>query len=121
MTSRRALIVDDDKDHAEVLGDLLELHGYAVTTVHSGDDALSELRDRPFDVALLDMRMPGKCGVPLLREMLGLAPRLAVIVVTGYVDPDSSAAAMLAGAREVMIKPVESDLLMAAIERLEHR
>lgn len=117
----RVLIVDDDRDYGESLGDLLELHGCVIAHALSGEAALSAIGSRAFDVVLLDMRMPGKSGIPLLREMLAIVPELAVIVVTGFVNIGMEESVMRAGACAVLIKPVQLAVLVSTIRRCWQR
>ena len=59
----RILVVDDDKDHAESIADLLNWRGYGVEAAHSGEDALELFARRPFDLTILDVKLPGINGV----------------------------------------------------------
>ncbi len=60
---RRILIVDDDRDHAESLADILEMRGHLVEVVHTGEAALACFCRRDFDLTLMDVKLPGKSGV----------------------------------------------------------
>ena len=113
---RRALIVDDNRALAEDLGEILELEGYEVRVFDDPVRALAECDEQEFDVALLDVRMPGLDGVALHRRLLERHPNTSFILMTGYSEDDRIAAALAAGVRTVLMKPVPLPELLRALE-----
>jgi CheY-like chemotaxis protein len=81
---RRVLIVDDDADNREALGELLLLLGHEVESVGTGKEALARVAARSFDAALLDFAMPEMNGLELARRLRQAAPRLRLALVTGW-------------------------------------
>lgn len=110
------LVVDDDRDICRNLTDILTDMGYAVDTAHDGASALELVRRRPYDVALLDFRMPGMDGLTLYREIKALRPSTVALLVTAHAGGDTEQRALTAGAWRVLGKPVDLPALLGLIE-----
>src|SRR5271167_3352153 len=106
------LVVDDDVDTCRNLTDL----GYHVDTANDGPTALALVRQRSYDVALLDLKMPGMDGLTLYREIKKLRAGTVAIVVTAYAGGDTKADALAAGAWQVLSKPVDLPILLNFVE-----
>jgi DNA-binding NtrC family response regulator len=120
--SRHALIVDDNRSLAEDLGEILEAEGYSVSVFDDPQRALAESGDIPFDVALLDVRMPGIDGVSLHRALARAHPHARFVLMTAYTEDERVESALAAGVRAVLTKPVPLDRLLSALDdrRVEH-
>jgi DNA-binding NtrC family response regulator len=114
--TRRVLVVDDDVDTCHNLSDILTDMGYSVEIAHDGPSALGMVRQRPFDVALLDLKLPGMDGLTLYREIKKLRSGTVAIIVTAYATGDTAAQALQAGAWRVLSKPVDVGQLMPLVE-----
>lgn len=101
------LIVDDDVDTCNNLTDIFQDMGYHVTVAHDGFSALNLAKDRTFDVALLDLKMPGMDGLTLYREMKKVSSGTVAIIVTAYASHGTQEEALAAGAWKVLAKPVD--------------
>lgn len=112
----RLLIVDDEKRFAETLSKRLTARGLYVDCVHSGPDALKLVQTKPFDVALLDVRMPGMDGLEVLREVKKLQPLLQVILLSGNASINAAVEGMRLGALEYLLKPANLEDVLAKIE-----
>jgi two-component system, NtrC family, response regulator HydG len=113
--SERVLIVDDDKDHAESIADLLQLRGFEVEVAYSGEQALQLFRKAPFDVSIMDVKLPGMNGVDAFFEFRKVRPQAQVIMMTGLSVEQLIASAVANGAAGVLHKPFAmSDLMNAA-------
>jgi two-component system, NtrC family, response regulator HydG len=110
--SRRILVVDDEQDTCANLADILSDLGYEVDIAHDGLSALQQVRQHVYDIALLDLRMPGMDGVQLYREIKRLQADTVAIIVTAYAEGDSAERAMEAGAWRTLSKPVNLPLLL---------
>src|SRR5690242_3728448 len=97
-TTPSVLVVDDDVDTCRNLADILTDLGYHVETAHDGPTALEMIRQRPYDVALLDYKMPGMDGLMLYREIKRLRAGTVAIVVTAYASGGTAEEALQAGA-----------------------
>jgi len=116
-TRRRILIVDDNVDAADSLHALLTLQGHETCVAYRGADALAAFRSRPFDLALIDIRMPGMDGYQLVHHMRAVETALPLIVaVTGLVDKASRRKAQEAGFAHYLVKPYEVEALEAILE-----
>jgi len=111
------LVADDDADTCRNMADLFGDWGYAIETAQSGDTALVKARQQPYDVALLDLRMPGMDGLTLCRHFKRLQPPMVTMLVTAYGGSDLHEQARAAGARHLVLKPVDFPRLLALVEK----
>ena len=111
----RVLIVDDEEEFVQALSERLTIRDYDVTGSLSGEDALDKLRHYNFDVVILDVKMPGKDGVDVLKEMKGIKPLTEVIMLTGNATVESAIEGMRYGAYDYLMKPCETDDLIKKI------
>jgi len=112
----RILVVDDDVDNGESLGELLELEGHNVMVVHSGEAAIEAFANGDFDIAFMDVMMPGKNGVESFLEIKKLKPSARVYMMTGYSVEQLLQQAIENGAMGVLSKPVDSRKVLAALK-----
>jgi CheY-like chemotaxis protein len=103
-------------DICDNLSDILEDLGYQVDTARDGAAALELVRRRPYDVALLDLRMPGMDGLTLYRRIRDLRAGTVAMIVTAYASEATAGAALEAGAWKVVPKPVDTAGLIELIE-----
>ena len=115
------LVVDDDPDTCRNMADLFGDLGYAIDTAEGGDIALEKARQQPYDLGLLDLRMPGMDGLTLCRHLKQLRPIMVTMIVAAYVASGLDEEARTAGARYVLPKPIEFPKLLAlVVEALAH-
>ncbi|MGV3483720.1 MAG: response regulator, partial [Planctomycetaceae bacterium] len=112
----RLLIVDDEQDICDNLADIFGDLGYEVRVAFDGYSALELAKHETFDIALLDLRMPGMDGLELFRQMKTVSQGTAAIIITAYASGDTAQAAVEAGAWGVMSKPVDLQSLFKTIE-----
>jgi CheY-like chemotaxis protein len=113
---RRVLVVDDDADLREVVVEFLDARGYHVATAPDGLTAVRLLGEQPFDVILLDINMPGLCGVDALPTIRALTPRTPVIMVTANIDRDIARRTLAHGAFDYLVKPVNWSHLAQSVK-----
>ena len=107
----KILVVDDEIFVCTMLGKFLIERGFRVVEAHNGDEAMEVFgRERP-DVVLLDIRMPGKDGLEVLREIRDLDPEASVIMVTAVHEEELAKQAMAEGAFDYITKPIDPDYL----------
>jgi DNA-binding response OmpR family regulator len=111
----RILVVDDERDTCANLQDILTDLGYQVDVAYDGPMALTLLDRQPYDVALLDLRMPGMDGLELYRRIRATYPGTVAIIVTAYASGETTAAAQQAGAWHVLSKPVDFTRLLPLV------
>lgn len=104
---RTLLVVDDDQDTCLNLADIFSELGYRVETAPDGPMALEKVRRECFDLALLDLMMPGMDGLVLFRQMHSLSPQTAAILMTGEPHDLRAAECLQAGMRYVIPKPLD--------------
>lgn len=112
----RVLIVDDEEAFRSALGKRLAVRGLEVNTVGSGKEALEELRNKPYDVILLDVKMPGMSGIEALAEIKKINPLLEVIILTGHASVDVAVEIAKLGGYEYLIKPCPLEDLMEKVD-----
>ncbi|MBI4611135.1 MAG: response regulator, partial [Candidatus Rokubacteria bacterium] len=78
------LVVDDEMDICWALEKGLVDEGVHITQAHRGEDAIQAVRGRSFDVAIIDVKLPGKSGIEVSRAIRELAPRLPIVMISGY-------------------------------------
>lgn len=111
----RILIVDDEPDTCANLWDILTDLGYQVNTAHDGFVALDLVKKHVYDVALLDLRMPGMDGLELYRRIREVSAGTVAIVVTAYAGSDAAKSARAAGAWQIVPKPVDTGSLLGLV------
>ncbi len=107
---RSVLIVDDEKIMRDSLKDWLK-DGYKVTVAESGEDALDLIKKQNFDVMVIDVKLTGKSGLQVLKEVKELKPHIKSIIITAYPSIDLAVEAMKAGATDYLVKPFSLDQL----------
>src|SRR5271157_3304600 len=121
-TRGRILIVDDELVVRDSLGKWFTSEGYAARPVGGAREALEAIQHAEFDIALLDIKMPGMDGMELQARLKEADPDLTVIVMTGYASVDTAVQALKHGAYDYITKPVDPDELSHLVEKaLEHR
>jgi len=110
------LVVDDEKDFLETVVKRLQKRNINTTGVKSGEKALEAMRERLFDVVLLDVKMPGGMdGIETLREMKRIQPIAEVILLTGHASVETSIEGMKLGAFDYLLKPIRLEELMVKL------
>jgi two-component system, NtrC family, response regulator HydG len=113
--SLRILVVDDDADNANSLGELFEMEGHRPLVVYDGESAIAAYMSQDFDVAFMDVMMPGKNGVESFLEIKRLKPHAHVYMMTGYSVEQLLQQAIAGGAMGVFSKPVNLYHVLEAV------
>src|SRR5512133_776573 len=109
------LIIDDEFEIRESLQTLLELEGYFVETAADGEEGLTQIAQRPYDLVLLDFALPDRNGIEILHDIRERAPELAVIMITAYGTVENAVNAMQGGAANFIQKPWQNEKLLADV------
>jgi DNA-binding NtrC family response regulator len=109
------LVVDDEAEIREGLEELLTSENFDVTVAETGEAGLRKLEDRPFDLMLLDVSLPDRNGIELLREIRSRDPYLSIILITAFGSIDMARAAFKSGAQDYITKPWSNDELVAQV------
>ncbi len=114
-TPTRILVVDDEPNIREGLVLALNLMGYRAEEAISGCEALKMLEGTPFDLMVLDMRMPEMDGIEVMQRARRICSDLPIIVLTGHATLDSAIAAVKSGATDYLLKPASLHDIAAAV------
>ncbi|MGB5985862.1 MAG: response regulator [Desulfobacterales bacterium] len=112
----RLLLIDDEVGYVNVLSNRLSKRGFQVDKATSGAQALQVLRQKSFDVAVLDLKMEDMDGIEILKIMKKMAPEIAVIMLTGHGSAEAAQEGINQGAFDYLTKPCELDELIEKIK-----
>jgi len=122
MSSGKILLVDDDKNFADLVKMRLESTNYKVTTALKEEDAIEAVKGEIFDVALVDLQLVHQDGISLMERLHAILPEMPVIIITAYGSVESAVGAMQRGAYSYITKPFNPPDLVLQIEKaLENR
>jgi len=121
MSEIRVLIVDDETDFVATVVKRLTRRQIAAEGAGSGREALAILGAKPFDVVILDVKMPGLDGIETLREIKKLRPDVEVVMLTGHATVESGVLGMSLGAFDYLMKPADLDDLVEKIRQAHER
>jgi DNA-binding NtrC family response regulator len=111
------LVVDDDREMADLLSDILQEAGYSASTANSGTEALARVEQERPDVLISDLRMSGMSGHTLQMELKRVEPDLPVVIITAFGSIQSAVESMKLGAFDYITKPFNHDELLLAVSR----
>ena len=101
------LVVDDEESLSFSLINILKMQGYEAISAKNGREAVELIKNNHFDMAFLDIRLPGINGVELLRELKQVNNNVVIVMMTAYADKDLIETAMQEGASRCLRKPFE--------------
>ena len=115
------LIVDDDSNHLKILQTIAKSWGYQVSVADDGAAAVENVKERPFALILMDVRMTRMNGIEALRQIKQYNPAIPILIMTAFSSVDSAVEALKAGAYDYLIKPLDFEVLKISLSRaLEH-
>jgi two-component system response regulator HydG len=115
------LVVDDDPGHLKTLKTIIRSWGHAVSEAGDGNQALEQVRERPFDLILMDVRMEGMNGIEALKRIKVHNPAIPILIMTAYSSVETAVEALKSGAYDYLTKPLDFELLKLSVERvLDH-
>lgn len=112
----KILIVDDEPSHRLMLSAHLK-SGYDICEAADGLQAVEAVKKQFFDLVLMDIRMPGMDGLEALRQIKAISPGIAVFIMTAFQSVETAREALRQGASDYIVKPVDTEELLANIER----
>lgn len=107
MSPHSILIVDDEEIMRGFLFDLLEDAGYDVEQCPSGEEAIEKVRGQRYDLVITDIKMQGKDGYDVLKEVKRLQPDVKVLLMTGYALDEDGRESIRKGANGFVLKPFD--------------
>lgn len=114
---RRALILDDDRDFADSLSEILESAGYTTCVINEMSELASRAKSFNAQVALVDIRLRNASGMEAIERLQNLSPNIQSIVMTGYATVENAIAALHKGAYDYLRKPFHAEELLAVLNR----
>ncbi len=111
----RVLLVDDERSLLQYMGKRLADEGFSVESAASGEEAVEVVKKRPFDVAVVDLKMPGMDGVTAQRQLKEIQPFLQCIVLTGHGSVESALESGQLDAFRYLLKPADYPELVRSI------
>jgi len=114
----KILVLDDEVKIRELVREALSVQGYDVTTVPTPDQAMDIIYREPFDLILLDIRLPGESGISVLKKIRDYRNKTPVVIYSGFVTPDLETEARTFGANEVLRKDVGVMTLVEQIGKI---
>ncbi len=115
MSKGSILVVDDESEIREGLELLLKTEGYQVAMADTGQSGLSRLGERPYDLLLLDVSLPDRNGIEMLKDIRLHDPHLPIVLITAYGSIEMARAAFKSGAMDYITKPWSNDELLAQV------
>jgi len=114
---KNILVVDDDTGVRTVFSSILRKVGYRVTAVKNGYEAIKVIDEESFDLALVDLRMPGLDGIQVLERIRTRRPQTRVIIYSAYGSVTTAVEAIRKGAADYLNKPFSPDDLKAGVKK----
>jgi len=114
---KNILVVDDDMSVRTTFSSVLRQEGYRVTAVKNGYEAIKAIDEESFDLALVDLGMPGMDGIEVLEKIKTRRPQTRVIIFTGYGSITTAVEAMRKGATDYLNKPFSPEELKAGVKK----
>jgi two-component system, NtrC family, response regulator HydG len=115
------LVVDDDHAHRTMLRTLISGWGYDIREADDGGTAIEKVKETPFDLVLMDVRMVKVSGLEALAQIKAYNPAIPVIIMTAYSSVESAVDALKQGAHDYLTKPLDFDKLKITLEMaMEH-
>ena len=113
----RIIIIEDDKDILDSLKEIIKSDGYEVDTASNGEEGIKKCRANSFDLALLDIKLPGMDGTEVLEILHKEFPEMVKIMITGYPSLENAVASLKKGADAYLMKPVNPSRLLEVIDK----
>ncbi len=112
----KILVIDDSRDFAETMADILKINGHDTEVAFSGEDAAALFEQKKFDLAFIDVKLPGKNGVDFFLEIKKNIPYCRFVLMTGYSVQELLNFAIENGAVGILEKPFDADKVLEIIK-----
>ena len=119
--TEKVLLVDDEKDFVEALGERMKNRGMNVTTTTSATDAIAKVTAETYDAVVLDLQMPEMDGLQVLKAIKELKPEMQIILLTGYATVEKGIEAIKMGAMDLIEKPADIGIITEKIKKAQAR
>lgn len=113
--SIKVLLIDDEVEFTSTLAERLEIRGFIAVTASDGEIGIQAIMNQDFDIAVLDLMMPGLSGLETLKQIKNMNPSLPVILLTGHGSTKEGMEGMRLGAEDYLMKPLDINDLIKKI------
>lgn len=113
----RVLVVDDNRDLGELTSEILEERGFKVNIAYDGESALARIKQEPYDLMILDYKLPRMSGLTVLERTLRIRPNLKTIMISAFGDDSTRTRAKELGAYAFLDKPFNIDRLKKIVKK----
>jgi len=117
--TEKVLLVDDEKDFVEALGERMKNRGMNVTTTTSAKDAINKVKAESYDAIVLDLQMPEMDGMEALKAMREIKPEMQIILLTGHASVEKGIKAIKMGAMDLIEKPADMEMITEKIKKAQ--
>ncbi len=118
ISKRKILIVDDEQSVRDSLREWFIEDGFAVETAEDGSDALGKMDAGPYDIIVIDLKMPGMDGITLQKRVKAIDEEAAIVILTAYASVETAVEALKAGAYDYVTKPIDPDDLSNLVRNI---
>jgi len=118
MEQIKILIIEDEEIVRETLAENLKEKGFEVDSVESSEQALAKVKEKPYNILLVDYRLPNMNGIDFIKEASSISKNSVAIVITGYSAVETAVDSMRMGAYDYLLKPVDIDALVIEIKTI---
>lgn len=115
---KKVLVVDDDANFSEGLALALGARNCLVDIALSGEDAVKQFRNNTYDIAFMDIKLPGKNGITALKEIREFCPAAQIVLMTGFTESSLLEQARQAGAIDILCKPFRLKDMFAFVDKV---
>jgi ActR/RegA family two-component response regulator len=116
--SRTVLVVDDDSMILQVMSDLLKAAGYDVLTATTGEEAVKFHMENAPALTFLDVKLRGKSGIDVFREIRTVDPQAIIVILTGYPKIEDTVQVIKEGAYNYLTKPIKTEEMLEMVEEV---
>ncbi len=117
--TEKVLLVDDEKDFVEALGERMKNRGMNVTTTTSAKDAINKVTAESYDAIVLDLQMPEMDGMEALKVIKEIKPEMQIILLTGHATVEKGIKAIKMGAMDLIEKPADMQTIIEKIKKAQ--
>jgi len=117
--TEKVLLVDDEKEFVEALGERMKNRGMNVTTTTSAKDAINKVKAESYDAIVLDLQMPEMDGMEALKVMREIKPEMQIILLTGHATVEKGIEAIKMGAMDLIEKPADMEMITEKIKKAQ--
>ncbi|MFH1384041.1 MAG: response regulator, partial [Candidatus Omnitrophota bacterium] len=110
------LVVDDNRDFADSLVDILQLEGHRVSYVYTAEDALLKAFESPFDIIFIDLKLDNVYGTEIAKKISAKSPQTKIVIMTGFCEDEKLKEALAQGIDKILYKPFKINEILQIVK-----